>query len=288
MIRVIPRLDIKGPNLVKGVHLEGLRALGKPADFARYYYQSGADEIFFVDTVASLYCRNSLVDIIQRTSKEIFVPMTVGGGLRSVGDIETVLRAGADKVTVNTAAIRRPALIREAAWEFGSSTIIVSIEAQEKGGGKYEVYTDYGREPTGVDALEWALRVVELGAGEIMVTSIDRDGTGKGFDIELTRKIAEAVPIPVIASGGAGNLSHVVEVILQGRADAVSLASMLHYGVIHYCQYEDSDFREEGNIEFLRQDEGRYTIIEPHSLGEIKERLEQCGIECRRLEGSTN
>jgi imidazole glycerol-phosphate synthase subunit HisF len=281
LIRIIPRLDIKGPNLVKGVHLEGLRVLGKPEHFARYYYETGADELMFMDAVASLYGRNSLDDIISKTAKEIFIPMTVGGGLRSVQDIRTVLRAGADKVSINTAAIKRPDIIREAAWEFGSSTIIVSIEARQKGNGTYEIYTDYGREPAEMDAFEWALKTVDLGAGEIMVTSIDRDGTGKGFDLELIRKIADAVPVPVIASGGAGRLPHVSEVVAQGKADAISLASMLHYGFINHCQYEDSDFCEEGNIEFLRQGNGRYTIIEDHNLKEVKAHLLECGIQCR-------
>ena len=207
-IRIIPRLDIKGPNLVKGIHLEGLRVLGKPECFARYYYENGADELFYMDAVASLYGRNSLLEIIKRTSQEVFIPLTVGGGLRSVDDIRTVLRAGADKVSINTRAIQRPELIREASKAFGSSTIVVSIEAIRKPDGTYEAYTDYGRQRTGVDVFEWVLRATELGAGELVVTSIDREGTGKGYDVELTRRIAQAVPIPVIAHGGAGEPRH--------------------------------------------------------------------------------
>ena len=194
-VRIIPRLDIKGSNLVKGIHLEGLRVLGKPEHFAHYYYENGADELFYMDAVASLYGRNSLVGIIEKTSKEIFIPLTVGGGLRSVEDIRTVLRAGADKVSINTATILRPELIREASRAFGSSTIVVSIEAIKKQDGSYEAYVDYGRQNTDVDALEWAVRAAEMGAGELVVTSIDNEGTGKGFDLKLTRKISTSVPI---------------------------------------------------------------------------------------------
>src|SRR2546423_13233654 len=177
-VRVIARLDIKGPNLVKGIHMEGLRVLGKPEDFAEYYYRTGADELMYIDVVASLYGRNSLLDIVRRTAQEIFIPLCVGGGLRSVDDIRAVLRAGADKVSINTAAIRRPALIKEAAETFGSSTIVVSVEAIRKPDGKYEAYTDYGRERTGVDAVAWAQEAASLGAGELVVTSINQEGTG--------------------------------------------------------------------------------------------------------------
>jgi len=203
-VRIIPRLDIKGPNLVKGIHLEGLRVLGKPERFARYYYEQGADELLYMDVVASLYQRNSLLEIVSRTSREVFIPLTVGGGLRTLDDVRAVLRAGADKVSLNTAVIREPELIRQASRCFGSSTIVVSIEAIKKGDGSYEAYTDNGRERTSIDAFKWALQAAELGAGEIIVTSVDREGTGKGFDLELTRRIAESVPIPVIACGGAG------------------------------------------------------------------------------------
>jgi cyclase len=173
--------------------LEGLRVLGKPEQFARHYYETGADELLYIDVVASLYGRNSLLAIIERTATEIFIPLTVGGGLRTVDDIRSVLRAGADKVSINTAAIKRPELIREAATAFGSSTVVVSIEAIKKSDGTYECYTDYGRERTGVDAFEGANRAAELGADELFVTSIDREGTGKGFDLELTRRISESV-----------------------------------------------------------------------------------------------
>jgi len=190
-IRIIPRLDIKGPNLVKGIHLEGLRVLGKPEQFARSYYEQGADELLYMDVVASLYGRNSLLNIIEDTAKNIFIPLTVGGGIRSLEDIQKILRAGADKVSINTAAIRNPELIQSAANKFGSSTIVVAIEALLMPNGKYEAFTDNGREPTGVNVFEWALRAEKLGAGEIMVTSIDKEGTGKGFDVELIAKIGK-------------------------------------------------------------------------------------------------
>lgn len=281
-IRIIPRLDIKGPNLVKGIHLEGLRVLGKPESFARYYYEGGADELIYMDVVASLYGRNSLHDIVERTSSEIFIPLCVGGGLRSVEDIRTVLRAGADKVSLNTAAINRPELITEAARRFGSSTILVSIEAIRMPGGRYEAYTDNGREATGVDAFEWALRAVELGAGEIMVTSIDKEGTGQGFDIELTKRIAEAVDVPVIASGGAGDPDDVAAAVDECGVQAVALASILHYGALDHGG-AGADFTDEGNTTFLSSGraQGR---IRPVTIAEVKGHLLERGIECRPAE----
>jgi cyclase len=280
-IRIIPRLDIKGPNLVKGIHFEGLRVLGKPEQFARYYYESGADELVYMDAVASLYGRNSLLDIVERTAREIFIPLTVGGGLRSVDDIRTVLRAGADKISINTAAIARPELIREASRAFGSSTIVVSIEAIRKPDGSYEAYVDYGRQATGVDAFQWALKAVELGAGELMVTSINNEGTGKGFDLELTRWISEAVPIPVIAAGGAGKVEHIANVITQGRADAVGLASILHYNFIRHAATLNADYSIEGNTEFLKRG-GGFSKIQDTSLIDVKAYLREHGIDCRQ------
>ena len=279
-VRLIPRLDIKGPNLVKGIHLEGLRVLGKPEAFARHYYESGADELLYVDAVASLYGRNSLLDIVERTAREIFVPLTVGGGLRTVDDMRAVLRAGADKVAINTAAIERPALIREAARHFGSSTIVVSVEAIKRADGSYEAYTDYGREATGVDAVEWALRAAEEGAGELLVTSIDREGTGKGYDLELTRQIADAVGIPVIACGGAGNVDHVCDAVIEGRADAVAVASVLHYNHVRHGATREADYSEEGNVEFLTQGRG-FGITEDATIADIKRALVARGVDCR-------
>lgn len=228
-VRVIARLDIKGPNLVKGVHLEGLRVIGDPAERARRYYEQGADELLYMDIVASLYGRNNLVHIVEHTAKDLFVPLTVGGGVRTLEDIKTLLRAGADKVAINTAAIKDPVFIREAASRFGSQCIVVSIEAQRRGPGRWEALTDNGRERTGEDAVAWALRACELGAGELLMTSVDQEGTAKGYDLELTRRVSEAVPIPVIACGGAGSPEHVTAAVLEGKADAVTVAHLLHY-----------------------------------------------------------
>ncbi|MEW6719252.1 MAG: imidazole glycerol phosphate synthase cyclase subunit [Thermodesulfobacteriota bacterium] len=277
--RIIPRLDIKGPNLVKGIHLEGLRVLGKPHRFARHYYESGADELIYMDVVASLYGRNSLAQIIEETSREIFIPLTVGGGLRTIEDIRTVLQAGADKVSINTAAIGRPALIAEASKRFGSSTIVVSIEAKKQPDGSYQAYTDCGRVRTGVEAIGWAKKAEELGCGEILLTSIDAEGTGGGFDLELLRQVSTSVSIPVIASGGAGRVEHLAEAVLGGKADAVCLASCLHYRYIRRFYTED-DYSSEGNVAFLRG--GReFTKVRELEIGEIKEFLAEKGIPCR-------
>lgn len=284
-IRIIPRLDIKGPNLVKGIHLEGLRVMGKPEWFARHYYQHGADELLYMDVVASLYQRNSLLEIVEKTSREIFIPLTVGGGLRTIEDIRTVLRAGADKVALNTGAINRPELILEASRTFGSSTVVVSIEAIRKENGTYEAYTDNGREQTGVDAIEWAVRAADLGAGEVMVTSVDREGTGKGFDLNLTATIARSVSIPVITCGGAGTLEHLSEVVEQGHADAVCLASMLHYDVSSRSE-GDGDYSVEGNIEYLKR-RGGFSRVEPTTLSDIKDHFSGRGIPCRPAKGQT-
>jgi cyclase len=228
-IRLIPRLDIKGPNLIKGVHLEGLRVVGEPQAHARRYYEQGADELLYVDVVASLYGRNSLHDIVARAARDIFVPLTVTGGIRSVDDVIMLLRSGADKVGVNTAATKRPELISEIAQKFGSQCMVLSIEAKNISPGRWEVYTDNGRERTGTDVIEWAKRGVELGAGEILLTSIDREGTRSGFDLELVNSVSNVVRVPVIASGGMGKLEDIRLVTLEGAADAVAMADVLHY-----------------------------------------------------------
>ena len=271
-IRVIPRLDIKGPNLVKGIHMEGLRVLGKPEAFARYYYENGADELFFQDTVASLYDRNSLHDIITKTAREIFIPLTVGGGLRTIEDIRNVLRAGADKVVINTAAIKNPHFIREASLKFGSSTIVVAIEAIKNSDGKYLAFTDNGREYTGLEVVEWARRVEELGAGEIVITSVDREGTGEGYDLELIRSVSEAVSVPVIAHGGASSPENIVQAIQVGRADAVAIASILHYSVMQSLVDISSDYKIEGNISFLNSGKTPKKIV-ISSLKDIRSAL---------------
>jgi len=239
-IRLIARLDVKAPNLVKGIQLEGLRKLGDPNDFALKYYLQDVDELFYADIVASLYERNSLLDIIERTTDDVFIPITVGGGLRSIEDVEAALRAGADKVSINTAAIKKPKIIREVAQKFGSQCMVLSIQAKYSGD-HWEAYYDNGREHSHLDAIEWAKKGEDLGAGEIMLTSVDQEGTAKGFDVALIKAVSDVVSIPVIASGGMGELKDIEEVVKNGHADAVAMAHVLHYdqqtinSVREYC-----------------------------------------------------
>lgn len=228
-IRIISRLDIKGPNLIKGINFEGLRKLGDPNHFAKDYYEQGIDEIIYIDIVASLYERSSLLNIVRRTTQDVFIPITVGGGIRSVDDAREMLRAGADKVAVNTAAVKSPELIHEISQKFGAQCMVLSIEAKRTAPGKWEVYYDNGREKSGIDVLEWAQRGCELGAGEILLTSVDMEGTGRGFDCELTSAVSRLVPIPVIASGGLGTVDDFGQVVKVGQADAVAIAGALHY-----------------------------------------------------------
>jgi cyclase len=228
-IRLIARLDVKGPNLIKGVHLEGLRVIGEPNEHALRYYHQGVDELIYMDCVASLYGRNNLGDIVRATAQDVFVPITVGGGIRSVDDATNLLRCGADKVAVNTSAVENPELISKIASRFGSQCMVLSIEAKQIGPGRWEVLTDNGRERTGRDVIEWIRHGVELGAGEILLTSVDREGTRKGFDIPLIRAVTREVTVPVIASGGMGNPEHMLEAIHQGEADAIVMADILHY-----------------------------------------------------------
>ena len=281
-IRIIPRLDIKGPNLVKGIHLEGLRVLGKPEDFAKLYYEQGADELIYQDTVASLYQRNSLTDIITKTAKNIFIPITVGGGLRNLDDINKVLRAGADKVAINTAAIKNPNFITEASRAFGSSTIVVAIETIKQPNNSYLVYTDNGREHTSVDAISWAQEAEERGAGEILLTSIDQEGTGNGFDLELIKRVSDLATIPVIAHGGAANDSHIYEALNDSGADAVAVASMLHYSALNRNGSLVSDYNTEGNTEFLKK-QGSYKMFGKENISEIKVQLNKYDIPLRIL-----
>lgn len=227
--RLIARLDIKGPNLIKGIHLEGLRVIGSPQEHALRYYQQGADELIYMDSVASLYGRNNLSEIVQSAARDLFVPMTVGGGIRSVEDARHLLRCGADKIAVNTAAIANPGLITEIARRFGSQCMVLSIEAKEIGKERWEVFTDNGRERTGLDVVEWAKRGVALGAGEILLTSVDREGTRRGFDIDLIAAVTQSVNVPVIASGGMGKPEDLLPAVTQGHADAIAMADVLHY-----------------------------------------------------------
>lgn len=226
--RLIARLDVKGKDLIKGIHLEGLRKIGVPNDFAMRYYEQGIDELIYMDCVASLYGRNSLSELIENTARNVFIPLTVGGGVRSVDDVAHLLRCGADKVAVNTAAVGNPGLITEIARRFGSQCMVLSVEAKTVGPQRWEVFTDNGRESTGKDLLEWVKQAALLGAGEILLTSVDREGTRKGFDLELVNAVTEAVDIPVIASGGMGSAEHAISAVKAG-ADAVAMADILHY-----------------------------------------------------------
>jgi len=237
-IRLIARLDVKAPNLVKGIQFEGLRKLGDPNEFARRYYEEGIDEIYYEDIVASLYERNSLLEIIKQTTQNVFVPVTVGGGLRSVDDVTGVLRAGADKVAINTAAIKSPDIIPKVAERFGSQCMVLSIQAKRQSSG-WEAYYDNGREHSGLDAIEWAKKGESMGAGEILLTSVDQEGTSRGFDLDLIKAVTDEIDIPVIASGGMGALTDVDSVVRSGDADAIAMAHVLHYGVYSVPEIRD-------------------------------------------------
>jgi cyclase len=226
--RIIARIDVKNEFVIKGIHLEGLRKIGDPNTLAIKYYFEGIDEIIFMDAVASLYGRNNLFNIIERACKDVFIPITIGGGIRSINDIELALKSGADKIAINTQAIKNPSIINEASRFYGSQCIVGSIEAKKKGS-KWEAYINNGREETGVDVLEWAKQIEQLGVGELLVTSIDQEGTKKGFDLELMESISNSLSIPVIACGGGGNLNHISETFLNTDISAIAIASILHY-----------------------------------------------------------
>jgi len=238
-LRLIGRLDVKAPYLIKGIHLEGLRKLGNPQTFAQRYYEEGIDEIIYIDSVASLYERNTIIDLVRHTAENVFIPITAGGGVRSVEDARLLLRAGADKVAVNTAAAKRPELLTELAQEFGSQCVVLSIQAKRQSD-NWEAYCDQGREHTDLDVVVWARRGQDLGAGEILVTSVDQEGTRKGFDVALTRAVTDAVTIPVIASGGMGNFDHLLAVTQEGHANAVAMAYVLHYDVLSLAAIRDT------------------------------------------------
>lgn len=228
MIRLIPRLDIKGTNLIKGVKLEGLRKLGSPNEFARAYYQQGADELLYMDAVASLYGRNSLTELIKETVKSVFIPITVGGGIRSLDDARKILRAGADKVAVNTAVVKNPALINQMAETFGSQCVVLSVEAIKQTSGHWLAFTDNGREHTSLDVVEWVQEAVERGVGEILLTSVDKEGGRKGYDLDLIHAVSNVVNVPIIASGGMGEAGDGLDAVSKG-ADAVAMADILHF-----------------------------------------------------------
>lgn len=240
-IRMIARMDIKGPNLIKSIHLEGLRIIGDPHQYALNYYNQGADELLYMDVVASLYGRNNLSEIVEKTAENVFIPITVGGGIRSVEDARKLLRCGADKIAINTAAVSKPQLISELAEVFGSQCVVLSIEAKciED---QWIVYTDNGRERTQLRVLDWCQTAVELGAGEILLTSIDQEGTGMGFDYNLIQLISKAVTVPIIASGGMGTSEHLRKAVHAG-ADAIAMADVLHYGKMNMQQIKQEAFQ---------------------------------------------
>ncbi len=230
-VRIIPCLDVEGGRVVKGVNFIDLVDAGDPVEQARIYDREGADELTFLDITASHENRDTILDVVARTAEQCFMPLTVGGGVRTVEDIRKLLLAGADKVSINTAAVKHPEFVRQAAEKFGSQCIVVSVDAKTTGDGSFEVFTHGGRTPTGIEAVGWSTRMADYGAGEILLTSMDRDGTRIGFNIPLTRAIVEAVPVPVIASGGVGTLDHLVEGVVEGKASAVLAASIFHFGI---------------------------------------------------------
>jgi cyclase len=227
--RIIPCLDVKNGRVVKGVRFQNLADVGDPPELAERYEREGADEVVFLDITATLEERKTILEIARRTAERLFIPLTIGGGIRSYGDLKATLRAGADKVSINSAAVESPDLITEAARDFGSQCVVVAIDTKRDGGG-HRVFTHAGSRPAGLDTIEWARRAADLGAGEILLTSIDADGTTAGYDLEVTAAVAEAVPIPVIASGGCGSAEHIADVLTRGRADAALAASIFHYG----------------------------------------------------------
>ncbi len=230
--RLIARLDIKGENLIKGVHLEGLRKIGNPNKFALEYYKKGVDELLFMDCVASLYGRNNLVDVIKKTAENIFIPITVGGGIRSLENAEELLHNGADKICVNTAAVNKPSLITSLSKRFGSQCVVVSIEAKKIADNKWEVFTHNGREKTGLDVFSWIKKIIKLGAGEVLITSVDFEGTGSGFDYDLIKRVSKICKVPFIVSGGLGKIDHIKNLCQQTHIDALATAKALHYNEI--------------------------------------------------------
>jgi len=237
--RIIPCLDVDNGRVVKGVQFVDIRDAGDPVEVARRYDEQGADEITFLDITASSDDRETMVHVVEEMANQVFIPLTVGGGIRKLEDVRTMLNAGADKVAINTAAVFNPEFVKQAAEHFGSQCIVVAIDAKSVGDNKWEIFTHGGRKPTGIDAIEWARKMADYGAGEILLTSMDRDGTKDGFDLALTRAVADAVPIPVIASGGVGNLQHLAEGVSEGHADAVLAASIFHFGEYTVAEAKD-------------------------------------------------
>lgn len=264
---------------MKGIQLEGLRVLGSPSEFANFYYKNGADEILYMDVVASLYGRNSLTQIIQETANELFIPLTVGGGLKTLNDIESVLRCGADKVVINTAAVNNPDFINQATREFGSSTIAISIEAIKQEDESYMAYTDNGREYTGLDVIDWSKEIEQNGAGEIIITSVNREGTGEGFDLNLVNLISDKINLPIVVHGGAGKKEDILLLLENNNVNALSAASIFHY---NFIQEEGYNFRtsNEGNTDFLSNIKVNKNL-DPINISELKLYLKNNNIDVR-------
>lgn len=279
-MRFIPKLDIKSNNLVKGCNLEGLRVLGKPEVFAKYYYDNGADELIYQDVVASLFGRNALYEIITKTAKEVFIPLTVGGGISSLDDVKKILRCGADKVAINTAAIKNPSLIKDMAHTFGSSTIVLSIEAMRESDGCYTCYTDNGRNPTGKSVVDWVKEACSLGVGEVLLTSINNEGTGRGIDLDLVESVSQCINVPLIVHGGVGKKEHVTN-LYKNQNTSISgfaLASLLHYECANRFFKDETII--DGNVDFLTKNRMPKSI-QPCSISELKVYCRQKGMQCR-------
>lgn len=299
-IRIIPRMDVKGPNLIKGICLEGHRVLGTPSSFATIYNQSGADEVLYIDNVASLYQRGPNLAEIRNVASCLSVPLTVVGGISTIEQVRAVLASGADKVGINTAAIKNPNLLRQASDLFGAQCIVSSVEAFKRGNGRYEAWTDSGREPTGKDVFDWMDEAVAMGCGEILITSIEEDGKGNGFDLNLCKSVADRYPVPVIASGGAGKMSHFVDVGKEAGVNGIAAASIFHY---HYAKapgtlwmsYEDKGLRmgndvDAGNVDFLNYGYGadRSLMVEPTSIDQVKAYMSKAHLQVRPFVASGN
>jgi len=291
MIRIIPRLDIKGPNVIKGLSFEGYRVVGKPETLAEYYYNQGADELFFQDTVASLYERNNLLEIVSLSAGNVMIPITVSGGMRNLEDIKATLNAGADKVAINTAAIKDPNIIREASRIFGSQCIVLSIEAKKLNDNLYEPWFDYGREPSGLNVEEWVKTAQDLGVGEIYLSSVDKDGSGTGFDNNLIKKISKICNVPLIVCSGAGNYEDFFHIASENQVDALSAASVFHYDFLNLKKIESHTKKtlrmgkqqDTGNFEFIEEGYGGFnnTQVENCSIPNLKKFLIDKNIKVR-------
>jgi len=267
-IRIIPKLDIKGNSLVKGINLEGLRVLGSPIDFAKYYFLNNADEIIYQDVVASLYSRDNLLHLIQNTAKDIFIPLTVGGGIKSIKDIYQILRAGADKVSVNTAAINKPQFLYEAIHKYGASTIVSAVEIV-RSNDKYFAYTDNGRNNSNIEAIEWIKQINKIKPGEILLTFVNSEGTGEGIDLNFLKKILKITNIPIVVHGGLGNKNQILEIIKNYNINGIAIASMFHYHAYNKFEYKKS---LQGNVDFLEK-KNKNLKIKHISINDLKKFL---------------